>query len=414
MMEELDDVVDHFQGAFASVERLNSHVDKAFGAIDVGAGDYNGAVDGAQVRQQLLDDLALLREQLQSAHDQLQTTESTLADELAVVSEERDVLVRQTVALRQLAGLKANGEGDLDELVVRLQEQVALGEEERQQLQFELEELRLWRATDESGEEELRERVVASTLELAKVKESYLLLKADKRRLKAEKADLHKQMKELYATLEEKEQELKALVDGYEERISETESAMRRFSDESAASISSHGRDKWNVNLGRASLGTKSQDESMMAFLRDEELMRVRLQHQMHSAMLRRGSSSQGRDSPKSPLTNGRVHSMGSLSASLPPGSPLAGHPDQWNDQSHADFLSLPVASPDDLVGAKLEEEANKKRKKKQRKGLGSLSKVFMRPSRNKLDDGKCFSSVLFLFLLFFFFFFSQALSADI
>lgn len=44
-----------------------------------------------------------------------------------------------------------------------------------------------------------------------------LALKADRRRLKAEKFDLLNQMKQLYATLEDKEKELRDFIRNYEQ-----------------------------------------------------------------------------------------------------------------------------------------------------------------------------------------------------
>lgn len=47
-------------------------------------------------------------------------------------------------------------------------------------------------------------------------------LKADRKRLKAEKFDLINQMKQLYATLEDKEKELRDFIRNYEQVLSES------------------------------------------------------------------------------------------------------------------------------------------------------------------------------------------------
>lgn len=62
-------------------------------------------------------------------------------------------------------------------------------------------------------------RFVALEMELQHAKEALQALKADRKRLKAEKFDLLNQMKALYGTLEDKERELRDFIRNYEQVI---------------------------------------------------------------------------------------------------------------------------------------------------------------------------------------------------
>ena len=56
-------------------------------------------------------------------------------------------------------------------------------------------------------------------------------MKADRKRLKAEKLELLSQMKQLYCTLEDKEAELRDFIRSYEIRMRENEDAYKQVSD---------------------------------------------------------------------------------------------------------------------------------------------------------------------------------------
>lgn len=60
-------------------------------------------------------------------------------------------------------------------------------------------------------------RFVALEMELQHARETLQVLKADRKRLKAEKFDLLNQMKALYGTLEDKERELRDFIRNYEQ-----------------------------------------------------------------------------------------------------------------------------------------------------------------------------------------------------
>lgn len=53
-------------------------------------------------------------------------------------------------------------------------------------------------------------------------------MKSDRKRLKGEKLDLLSQMKQLYATLEEKETELRDFIRNYEQRVKESDEMVKQ------------------------------------------------------------------------------------------------------------------------------------------------------------------------------------------
>ncbi|XP_046635868.1 kazrin-like isoform X1 [Daphnia pulicaria] len=79
--------------------------------------------------------------------------------------------------------------------------------------------------------------------ELKHAREALSALKADRKRLKAEKFDVLNQMKQLYATLEDKEKELREFIRAYEKRMRESESALRQLMQERNEAE----REKWTI-----------------------------------------------------------------------------------------------------------------------------------------------------------------------
>lgn len=55
-------------------------------------------------------------------------------------------------------------------------------------------------------------------------------MKADRKRLKAEKLELLNQMKQLYGALEEKETELREFIRKYEQRMAENDESIKKVS----------------------------------------------------------------------------------------------------------------------------------------------------------------------------------------
>ncbi|XP_050733121.1 uncharacterized protein LOC127006798 isoform X4 [Eriocheir sinensis] len=110
-------------------------------------------------------------------------------------------------------------------------------------LQSEVEELR--RVKESRGEDDasLKPKIGEMTVELTHAKEALSALKADRKRLKAEKFDLLNQMKQLYATLEDKEKELRDFIRNYEQRMKDSDESLRHL----AAERDETEREKWSI-----------------------------------------------------------------------------------------------------------------------------------------------------------------------
>ncbi|KAK2725093.1 kazrin-like isoform X2 [Artemia franciscana] len=77
--------------------------------------------------------------------------------------------------------------------------------------------------------------------DLQNARDALAVLKADRKRLKAEKFELLNQMKQLYGTIEEKEKELRTFIRSFEMRMRESEHALRQVISERDA----YEREKW-------------------------------------------------------------------------------------------------------------------------------------------------------------------------
>ncbi|XP_043466903.1 kazrin isoform X3 [Leptopilina heterotoma] len=124
---------------------------------------------------------------------------------------------------------------------------------------------------DAALEEEAR--FVALEMELQHAREALQALKADRKRLKAEKFDLLNQMKALYGTLEDKERELRDFIRNYEQRMRENEATLGRL--QQGAGLPSEERDRdrererWS--LLRAARDEADRSLTLAASLADKE-----------------------------------------------------------------------------------------------------------------------------------------------
>nr|XP_012139833.1 PREDICTED: liprin-beta-2 isoform X1 [Megachile rotundata] len=125
---------------------------------------------------------------------------------------------------------------------------------------------------DAALEEEAR--FVALEMELQHAKEALQALKADRKRLKAEKFDLLNQMKALYGTLEDKERELRDFIRNYEQRMRENEATLGRLQQQGVGIPSEERerereRERWS--LLRAARDEADRSLSLAASLADKE-----------------------------------------------------------------------------------------------------------------------------------------------
>ncbi|OAD53136.1 Kazrin [Eufriesea mexicana] len=125
---------------------------------------------------------------------------------------------------------------------------------------------------DTALEEEAR--FVALEMELQHAKEALQALKADRKRLKAEKFDLLNQMKALYGTLEDKERELRDFIRNYEQRMRENEATLGRLQQQGVGIPSEERereREREHWSLLRAARDEADRSLSLAASLADKE-----------------------------------------------------------------------------------------------------------------------------------------------
>ncbi|XP_058802045.1 kazrin [Phymastichus coffea] len=124
---------------------------------------------------------------------------------------------------------------------------------------------------DEAGIED-EARCVALEMELQHVREQVHSLKADRKRLRAEKFDLLNQMKALYGTLEDKERELRDFIRNYEQRMRENEASLGRMQQPGANAEEreiERERERWS--LIRAARDEADRSLALAANLADKE-----------------------------------------------------------------------------------------------------------------------------------------------
>ncbi|XP_075762615.1 kazrin isoform X3 [Pelodiscus sinensis] len=120
----------------------------------------------------------------------------------------------------------------LREEVSQLQEEVHLLRQMKEMLTKELEETHGSKSTEVLSATELKLQLAQKEQELARAKEALQAMKADRKRLKAEKTDLVSQMQQLYATLESREEQLRDFIRNYEQHRKESEDAVKALAKE--------------------------------------------------------------------------------------------------------------------------------------------------------------------------------------
>ncbi|XP_031356312.1 kazrin isoform X2 [Photinus pyralis] len=121
-------------------------------------------------------------------------------------------------------------------------------------------------------------KLQALELELQLAKEAISALKSDRKRLKAEKFDLLHQMKQLYATLEDKEKELRDFIRNYEQRVRENETSLQQLSNEREE----RERERWS--LLRHARDEAERSLSLAAQLNAKELQLQQAQEHLQEA----------------------------------------------------------------------------------------------------------------------------------
>ncbi|XP_064381715.1 kazrin [Dromaius novaehollandiae] len=129
-------------------------------------------------------------------------------------------------------GMEPGPPGLLREEVAQLQEEVHLLRQMKEMLAKDLEETHGGKSTEVLSATELKVQLAQKEQELARAKEALQAMKADRKRLKAEKTDLVSQMQQLYATLESREEQLRDFIRNYEQHRKESEDAVKALAKE--------------------------------------------------------------------------------------------------------------------------------------------------------------------------------------
>ncbi|XP_028849504.1 kazrin-A-like isoform X1 [Denticeps clupeoides] len=130
----------------------------------------------------------------------------------------------------------------LREEVAQLQEEVHLLKQMKEMLSKDLEETQGGSSAELLSATELKVQLAHKEQELDRAKEALQAMKADRKRLKVEKADLVNQMQQLYATLESREEQLRDFIRNYEQHRKHLESQI--FSEESEDAVKALAKEK--------------------------------------------------------------------------------------------------------------------------------------------------------------------------
>ncbi|XP_077460276.1 kazrin-A isoform X3 [Stigmatopora argus] len=131
----------------------------------------------------------------------------------------------------------------LREEVAQLQEEVQLLRQMKDMWGKDLEESQGGCSADVLSASELRMQLAQKEQELNRAKEALQAMKSDRKRLKAEKADLVNQMQQLYSTLESREDQLRDFIRNYDQHRKESEDAVKALAKEKDMLE----REKWDL-----------------------------------------------------------------------------------------------------------------------------------------------------------------------
>ncbi|XP_072537735.1 kazrin-A isoform X2 [Salminus brasiliensis] len=327
----------------------------------------------------------------------------------------------------------------LREEVLCLQEEVAELKRMKEMLNKELEESGGGCSAELLSAAELRVQLSQREQELDRANEALQAMKADRKRLKLEKAELVNQMQQLYATLESREEQLRDFIRNYEQHRKESEDAVKVLAKEKDLLE----REKWDLRRQ-----TKEATELATALRSAQDLKENRIKElEAELAMAKQSLATLTKDVPKrhslamptEAVVNGNqewvmhaelpltaairqsqhslyhtldrqvlkaappcvcdidgvcvAHSSGSLRLSpchsrqpslLSDASALEGE-----RSSTPSELNSPRHRTHSLCNSLEDLEDQKRRKKKEKMGLGSLSRVFARGKQRKsLDPG--------------------------
>ncbi|KAM6927370.1 kazrin, periplakin interacting protein b isoform 2-T2 [Xenentodon cancila] len=308
----------------------------------------------------------------------------------------------------------------LHEEVAQLQEEVHLLRQMKDMLSKDLEETQGGCSANVLSATELRVQLGDKEQELDRAKEALQAMKADRKRLKVEKADLVSQMQQLYATLESREEQLREFIRNYDQHRKESEDAVKALAKEKDMLE----REKWDLRRQ-----TKEATEQANVLRSQLDMKENRIKElEAELTMAKQSLATLTKDVPKrhslvmptEPVVNGSQEWV--MQADLPLTAAIRqsqqtlyhGHttdrqavvrispchsrqPSVISDASAADGdrsstpsdINSPRHRTHSLCNSMEDLEEQKRKKKKEKMTLGSLSRVFTRGKQRKsLDPG--------------------------
>ncbi|XP_029973950.1 kazrin-A isoform X6 [Salarias fasciatus] len=312
----------------------------------------------------------------------------------------------------------------LREEVAQLQEEVHLLRQMKDMLSKDLEETQGGCSADVLSATELRVQLAQKEQELDRAKEALQAMKSDRKRLKAEKADLVNQMQQLYATLESREEQLRDFIRNYEQHRKESEDAVKALAKEKDLLE----REKWDL---RRQTKEATEHTGMLRSQLDLKENRIK-ELEAELAMAKQSLATLTKDVPKrhslamptEAVVNGNNQEW-VMQADLPLTAAIrqsqqtlyvhTGHPTdrqvaavrvspchsrqpsiisdasavEGDRSSTPSDINSPRHRTHSLCNSLEDLEEAKRKKKKEKMGLGSLSRVFARGKQRKsLDPG--------------------------
>uniref|UniRef100_A0A8C7XTH4 Kazrin, periplakin interacting protein a n=1 Tax=Oryzias sinensis TaxID=183150 RepID=A0A8C7XTH4_9TELE len=312
----------------------------------------------------------------------------------------------------------------LREEVAQLQEEVHLLRQMKDMLSKDLEETQGGSSADVLSITELRVQLTQKEQELDRAKEALQAMKSDRKRLKAEKADLVNQMQQLYATLESREEQLRDFIRNYEQHRKESEDAVKALAKEKDLLE----REKWDL---RRQTKEATEHTGMLRSQLDLKENRIK-ELEAELAMAKQSLATLTKDVPKrhslamptEAVVNGNNQEW-VMQADLPLTAAIrqsqqtlyvhTGHPTdrqvaavrvspchsrqpsiisdasamEGDRSSTPSDINSPRHRTHSLCNSLEDLEEAKRKKKKEKMGLGSLSRVFARGKQRKsLDPG--------------------------
>ncbi|XP_024148241.1 kazrin-A isoform X2 [Oryzias melastigma] len=311
----------------------------------------------------------------------------------------------------------------LREEVAQLQEEVHLLRQMKDMLSKDLEETQGGSSADVLSITELRVQLAQKEQELDRAKEALQAMKSDRKRLKAEKADLVNQMQQLYATLESREEQLRDFIRNYEQHR-KSEDAVKALAKEKDLLE----REKWDL---RRQTKEATEHTGMLRSQLDLKENRIK-ELEAELAMAKQSLATLTKDVPKrhslamptEAVVNGNNQEW-VMQADLPLTAAIrqsqqtlyvhTGHPTdrqvaavrvspchsrqpsiisdasamEGDRSSTPSDINSPRHRTHSLCNSLEDLEEAKRKKKKEKMGLGSLSRVFARGKQRKsLDPG--------------------------